>query len=101
MNTDEQFAQLNAKLDGLNTKVDALDAKVDAGQALLVEQMRDIQTEILRGFGAWTEAQTLRLVKVETDHKTLDATATQRLAIVETRLLEIEKRLLMEPPKLH
>jgi hypothetical protein len=83
LNTDEQFAQLNAKLDGLNTKVDALDAKVDAGQALLVEQMRDIQTEILRGFGAWTEAQTLRL------------------AIVETRLLEIEKRLLMEPPKLH
>ena len=65
----------------------------------IVEGMRDMQTEILRGFGTWAENQSLRLSKVEADHRNLDTTAATRLANVEHRLLEIEKRLLLHPPQ--
>jgi len=33
----------------------------------LVEKMRDMQTELLRGFAAFSEGQTIRLRKVEAD----------------------------------
>lgn len=67
----------------------------------LIEKMRDMQTEILRAFEIFASGQDLRLTKLEADHRNLDTTATQRLALVEHRLFEIEKRLLMEPPKPH
>jgi hypothetical protein len=94
LNIEEQFAQLNAKLDVLKTGI-------QDSEDHLTERMRDMQTEILRGFGMWAENQSIRLTKVEADHRNLDTTATQRIANLEARLLEIEKRLLMEPPKLH
>ena len=39
----------------------------------LVEKMRDMQTELLRGFAAFSEGQTIRLCKVEVDQSNLDA----------------------------
>jgi hypothetical protein len=59
----------------------------------LTEHMRDMQTELLRGFGAHSDGMTIRLRKVEADHSNLDAAASGRIEIVERRLLEIEKRL--------
>jgi heme oxygenase len=92
LNIDEQFAQINAK-------VDALTKDLHESEERIVEHMRDMQTEILRGFGTWSENQSIRLTKVEADHRNLDVSSTMRLANLEHRLLEIEKRLLMEPPK--
>jgi hypothetical protein len=59
----------------------------------LVEKMRDMQTELLRGFAAFSEAQTIRLRKVEADQSNLDAALSGRVAVIEKRLLEIELRL--------
>ncbi len=59
----------------------------------LVEKMRDMQTELLRGFAAFSEAQTIRLRKVEADQSNLDAALSGRVAVLERRLLEIELRL--------
>jgi hypothetical protein len=59
----------------------------------LVEKMRDMQTELLRGFAAFTEAQTIRLRKVEADQSNLDTALSGRVAVLEKRLLEIELRL--------
>lgn len=94
MTIDEQFAAVNAKLEKLETALRETEDRI-------LESMRDMQTEILRGFGTWAENQSLRLTKAEADHRNLDTAATMRLANVEHRLLEIEKRLLMEPPKPH
>jgi hypothetical protein len=59
----------------------------------LVEKMRDMQTELLRGFAAFTEGQTIRLRKVEADQSNLDAALSGRINVLERRLLEIELRL--------
>ncbi len=61
----------------------------------LTETMRDMQTEIIRGFHVFSTGVDIRLRKLEADHVNLDTSATLRLANVEQRLLEIEKRLLM------
>ncbi len=59
----------------------------------LIEKMRDMQTELLRGFAAFSESQTLRLRKVEADQSNLDASLSGRVNVLERRLLEIELRL--------
>jgi hypothetical protein len=59
----------------------------------LTEAMRDMQSELLRGFAAFSEAQTIRLRKVEADQSNLDVALSGRVAVLEKRLLEIELRL--------
>jgi hypothetical protein len=72
-----------------------LDLKQDliAMEDRLVEKMRDMQTELLRGFSSFSEAQTIRLRKVEADQSNLDAALSGRVNVLEKRLLEIEIRL--------
>ena len=65
----------------------------------LVEKMRDMQTELLRGFAAFSEGQTIRLRKVEVDQSNLDAALSGRVNIVEGRLRQIELRQGIEPPQ--
>ncbi len=59
----------------------------------LTEVMRDMQTELVRGFEAFTAAQTIRLRKVEADQSNLDAALSGRVEVLEKRLLQIEQRL--------
>jgi hypothetical protein len=62
-------------------------------EARLVERMRDMQTELLRGFEAFSAGQTIRLRKLEADHSNLDASVSGRVDVLETRLRQIELRL--------
>lgn len=59
----------------------------------LTEKMRDMQTELLRGFAAFSAGQTIRVRKVEADQSNLDAALSGRVNVLERRLLEIELRL--------
>lgn len=59
----------------------------------LIERMRDMQTELLRGFNAHAEGFTVRLRKVEADQSNLDVALSKRVEIVEQRLRELEGRL--------
>ncbi len=59
---------------------------LEAMEERLVEKMRDMQTELLRGFAAFSEGQTIRLRKVEADQSNLGATLPGRVNIVEGRL---------------
>jgi hypothetical protein len=65
----------------------------------LVEKMRAMQTELLRGFAAFSEGQTIRLRKVEVDQSNLDAALSGRVNVVEGRLRQIELRQGIEPPQ--
>ncbi len=76
----------------LNTKIEVLENG-------LVEMMRDMQTELLRGFAAFSEGQTIRLRKVEADQSNLDAALSGRVNVVEARLRQIELRQGIEPPQ--
>jgi hypothetical protein len=57
------------------------------------EISRAMQTELLRGFEAFSGAQVLRIRKVEADQSNLDAALSGRVELVEKRLREIEVRL--------
>ena|SRR5215831_678442 len=62
------------------------------------EYVRDAQTELLRGFGAFQTSQSVQFRRLKADLSNVDASTDQRLTAVEQRLLEIEKRL--GPPPL-
>ena len=70
------------------TKQDVIDA-VDR----VVEAMRDLQTEILTAFYGYTQTTDAKLKEGEQS----DIGLRQRLTAVETRVLEVEKRLNMPP----
>jgi len=71
---------------------------LEAMEGRLVDKMRDMQTELLRGFAAFSEGQTIRLRKVEVDQSNLDAALSGRVNVVEARLRQIELRQGIEPP---
>ena len=62
------------------------------------EQIRDSQTEILKAFLPYQESNNLRLRVVETNLSNTDAVLTARMAVLERRLQEIEKKLFLNPP---
>ena len=74
------------------TKQDLLDLEARL-TVKLTEAMRDMQTDLLRGFTAFSEGQTIRLRKVQADQSNLDAALSARVNVLEKRLLEIELRL--------
>jgi hypothetical protein len=90
---DKRFAAMDERFAAMDERFDAIDEKFVEMEDRLVEKMRDMQTELLRGFAAFTEAQTIRLRKVEADQSNLDAALSGRVAVLEKRLLEIELRL--------
>jgi len=90
---DGKFAELDGKFAEVDEKFAEVDRRFSALEERLVEQMRDMQTEILRGFEAFSAGQAIRLRKVEVDQSNLDSSLSARVNIVEARLLQIELRL--------
>jgi hypothetical protein len=62
-------------------------------ESRLVERMRDMQTELLRGFESFSAGQTIRLRTLEADQSNLDTALSSRVNILEARLTQIELRL--------
>ncbi len=77
----------------LDEKFAGIDRRFEQLELRLVEKMRDMQTELLRGFEAFSAGQTIRLRKVEADQSNLDLALRSRVDIVEARLTQIEFRL--------
>ena len=67
-------------------------------KARLSEQMRDMQTEILKAFLPWQESWHTQFRKLEANMGNNVTSIEQRMGILERHLWEIEKRLLMNPP---
>ncbi len=59
----------------------------------IIERMRDMQTELLHGFEAFSGGLTLRTRKLEADKSNLEAALSGRIEILENRLHQIEQRL--------
>jgi hypothetical protein len=90
---DGKFAKVDAKLADLDGKFAGLDGKLVDMENRLIEKMRDMQTELLRGFESFSTAQTIRLRKLEADQSNLDTSLRGRVDVLETRLTQIELRL--------
>jgi hypothetical protein len=79
MTTDERIEALERQVKtGFEEMAVAQDRKLTELKDSVVEQMRDMQTELLRGFAAFSEGQTIRLRKVEADQSNLDAALSGR-----------------------
>ncbi len=62
------------------------------------ELVRTAQAEIMRTFLQFHEGSHIRIRAMEVKFSTSDAAVTERLYILERRLAEIEKRLMLELP---
>jgi hypothetical protein len=90
MSDDENRPATSADLTALEER---LNQRIEATENRLIEKMRDMQSELLRGFRVFSDGQVIRLRKLEADHSNLDASLSTRIEAVENRLLEIEIRL--------
>ena len=88
--TDEE---LNTRFDGIDARFQQIDARFQQLEDRILEAMRDMQTELLRGMAAHSGGMTLRIRKVEADQSNLDASLSGRVEILEKRLGEIEQRM--------
>jgi chaperonin cofactor prefoldin len=97
---------LEVKVDGLEVKVDGLEVKVDGLKSWLMQRLddmaasleegyRDTQTELLKAI--YTMGETVQS-RVDTQEIVV-ASLQKRQALLEARLLEIEKRLHLPPDK--
>jgi hypothetical protein len=90
--TKKDLLELEEKLEAkLEQK---LNEKLQAFKLEIVEAIRDVQTEVLRGFHGFQTGWTLRLRKIEADQSNLNTASTERLNNLEERVFEIEKKLL-------
>lgn len=64
----------------------------------LSEQMRDMQTELLKAFLPWQDQVRIQFRELDVNTGNSVQAIKQRMDVMERRLGEIEKKLLLEPP---
>jgi hypothetical protein len=88
----------------INTIANTIAKAIAQSQAEILEKtqefVRDSQTELLRGFDAFSTAFHVRVRKLQADVSNIDAATDQRLTLIERRMFEIEKRWQIPPPEL-
>lgn len=72
--------------------------RVVESEERLSEQLRDMQTELLKAFLPWQEQIRIQFRELEANTGNSVLATKQRMDVMERRLGEIEKRLLMYPP---
>jgi hypothetical protein len=77
----------------LNERMEMLRSETQHMYDDLKETVRDAQTEILKAFYGFSESVQLHLKELDKN----DASLKERLTNVESRLLDVEKRLNMPP----
>jgi hypothetical protein len=65
---------------------------------IVVEAVRDSQTELLRAFLTYQESTNVRMRTIEAKATNVDTGLSLRVENVEKRLWEIERKLLLNPP---
>ena len=97
---DEREARLEARLDEHEAR---LDARLDERDIRILEKtqefVRDAQTEILRAFHAFERSREVRFARLKTEVKNLDAEANTRIDQMEKRLMAVEEKLILYPPR--
>jgi hypothetical protein len=73
---------------------DYIDERTHELRDYIDERTRDMQTELLRGFRAYQEGATIRMEKLSADVSNINVSTDKRIAIVEQRLAELERRII-------
>jgi hypothetical protein len=70
-----------------------LQQELTALESRIIGRMRDMETALLTAFHSYSRGVSVRFRKIEADVSNIDAAANARLAALEDRLLEVERRL--------
>ena len=69
-------------------------------QEYIDERTHDAETRIVRAFGAYQESAGVRMRKIEADVSNVNASTTQQLDAFQSKLLELETRIInLERPQ--
>jgi hypothetical protein len=58
------------------------------------ERWHDAETRIVRAFGAYQESAGVRMRKIEADVSNINASTTQQLDVLQSKLLDLETRII-------
>jgi len=83
----------NGKVPATKEDIAMLRSEMQHIYDLLVERIADSETKVLQAFYNFADSNNKRLIQTEAT----DALLTSRVSTLETRVLEIEKRLNMPP----
>lgn len=99
MAEDENSPATKKDLAALEAGLEAeLEKRLASLEERLSERIRDSQTGVLKAFLPWQESVHTQFRKLEANMGNNVTSIEQRMGILERRLWEIEKRLLMNPP---
>jgi predicted nucleic acid-binding Zn-ribbon protein len=91
------LSAVNAKIEALraetNEKLDLLRSEMNHGYADIVERIHDSQTELLKAFYSYATGNNKRVAELEGN----EGAFRSRLATIEDRILEVERRLNIPP----
>lgn len=97
--TKRDLAQLAERFENRLVRVQSeLGERLAHVQSELQEQMRDMQTELLKAFLPWQDQVRIQFRELEANTGNSVQAVKERMNILERRLAEIEKRLLLNPP---
>jgi len=76
-----------------------LDQREQALREYIDERTHDAETRIVRAFGAYQQSNGTRMRKIEADISNIDASTTQQMDAFQSKLLELETRIInLEKP---
>ena len=76
----------------------SLSQQMHASEERLSKQMRDMQTELLKALHHWQQDVRIQFREFEANAGNSLHAINEQMSIMERRVTEIEKRLLMNPP---
>jgi predicted nucleic acid-binding Zn-ribbon protein len=85
--------RLDEKIEQLDEKIEQLRSEVNHGYRDILERISDGETRLLKAFYDFAQSNQKRMSDLETS----DSSIRSRLATLEDRLLQVEKRLNMPP----
>jgi chromosome segregation ATPase len=90
---DERMTGLDERMTGLDERMEMLRSETSHSHNEIMEAFRDGQTELLKAFYNYSQTSDERMGLAENE----TASFKKRLAILESRVKEVEKRLNMPP----
>ena len=72
----------------------AFESRLESGlESRIIGRMREMETALVSAFHSYATGVSVRFRKIEADVSNIDAAANARLAALEDRIMEVERRL--------
>jgi hypothetical protein len=94
-------ADLQRYLEGMEKRQrEYIDERMQALREYIDERTHDSETRTVRAFGAYQESASVRMRKIEADVSNINASTTQQLDAMQSKLLDLETRIInLEGPQ--